>query len=75
MPEAWDGGPIAAVRDGEIIEIDIDARTIHAEIYDEKITERMKTVKRPDHPAKGILAACHKMLESADKVCTWIFRD
>ena len=75
VPEAWEGGPIAAVRDGDIIEIDIDARTIHAELTDEEIAERMKTVKRPDHPAKGVLAAYRNMVESADKGCTWIFRN
>ena len=35
-PEAWDGGPIAAVRDGDMIEIDIDKHTIHLEVSDEE---------------------------------------
>lgn len=73
VPEAWEGGPIAAVKDGDIIEIDIDKRTIHAEISDEEIAERMKTVKRPDHPARGVLGAYRSMVESADKGCTWIY--
>ena len=33
-PEAWDGGPIAAVQDGDMIEIDIDNHTIHLEVKD-----------------------------------------
>lgn len=73
VPEAWEGGPIAAVRDGDMIEIDIDKRTIHAEISDEEIVERMKSVKRPDHPARGVLGAYRSMVESADKGCTWIY--
>lgn len=75
VPEAWDGGTIAAVQDGDMIEIDIDKRTIHLELSDEEIAERMKHVKRPEHPAKGVLAAYRNMVESADKGCTWIFRD
>lgn len=40
-PEAADGGPIAAVRDGDIIEIDIDQRRLHLEVDEETIKERL----------------------------------
>lgn len=50
-PEAWDGGPIAAVRDGDMIEIDIDKHTIHLEVSDEELAERLGHIKRPAHPA------------------------
>ena len=72
-PEAWDGGPIAAVRDGDMIEIDLDKRTIHLEVSDEEIARRLKEVKSPDHPAKGVLGAYRSMVEGVDKGCTWLY--
>lgn len=73
-PEAWDGGPIAAVRNGDMIEIDIDRRTIHLEVSDEEIARRLREVKRPDHPAKGVLAAYRAMVEGVNKGCTWMYQ-
>lgn len=72
-PEAWDGGPIAAVRDGDMIEIDIDRRTIHLEVSDEELAARLKTVVRPDHGARGMLAAYRKAVEGVEHGCTWLY--
>jgi len=72
-PEAWDGGPIAAVRDGDMIEIDIDKRSIHLEVSDEEIAERLKTVKRPDHPAEGFLNTYRKVVGPVSEGCTWMY--
>ena len=52
-PEAWDGGPIAAVRDGDMIEIDIDRHTIHLEVSDEEIAERLRIVLRSNFPVRA----------------------
>ena len=41
-PEACAGGPIAALRDGDQITIDIPHRKIEVNLSDEKITERLK---------------------------------
>lgn len=73
VPEAWDGGPIAAVRDGDMIEIDIDARTIHLEVSDEELAARLKTVVRPDHPARGVLAAYRQGVKCVNHGCTWLY--
>ena len=73
-PEAWEGGPIAALRDGDMIHIDIDAKTIRADLSDEEIAERLKTVKRPDHPAKGILAAYRETVSSSRDGAVWLYR-
>ena len=72
-PEAWDGGPIAAVRNGDMIEIDIDKHTINLEVSDEEIARRMKTVQRPDHPAHGVLKAYRKAVESVNQGCAWLY--
>ena len=72
-PEAWDGGPIAAVRNGDIIDIDIDAHTINLEVSDEEIAERLKTVKRPEHPAHGMLGAYRAAVKSVNDGCAWLY--
>lgn len=40
-PEAADRGPIAAVRDGDLIEIDIEGRSLHLEVSEDMIKERL----------------------------------
>ena len=72
-PEAWDGGPIAAVRNGDMIEIDIDRRTVHLEVSDEEIARRLTEVRPPEHPAHGVLGAYRSMVESVDRGCTWLY--
>jgi len=40
-PEAAARGPIAALQDGDIIEIDLDARTLNVQLSDEEIAARL----------------------------------
>jgi dihydroxy-acid dehydratase len=40
-PEAAGGGPIAALRAGDIIDIDLDARILHVRLSDEEIRSRI----------------------------------
>ena len=42
-PEAYEKGPIAALRDGDIIDIDIPARTLNVRLSDAEISERLRT--------------------------------
>jgi len=68
VPEAMDGGPIAVLRDGDIIDIDIPARRVKVELTDEEITQRLKSWKRPEPKVtKGYLAHFAKYATSADK--------
>ena len=46
-PEAFVGGPIAAVREGDIIHFDIPNRKLTVEISDEEIAARLKGFKPP----------------------------
>jgi len=41
-PEAWDGGPIAYVQDGDMIEINIPESKLHLHITDEELNKRKK---------------------------------
>ncbi|SPE25489.1 Dihydroxy-acid dehydratase [Candidatus Sulfotelmatomonas gaucii] len=46
-PEAFVGGPIAAVREGDIIAFDIPKRTLNVEISDAEMAARLKDFKPP----------------------------
>jgi dihydroxy-acid dehydratase len=46
-PEAFVGGPIAAVREGDIIAFDIAKRTLNVEISDAEMAARLKDFKAP----------------------------
>jgi dihydroxy-acid dehydratase len=46
-PEAFVGGPIAAVREGDIIHFDIPNRTLNVELSKEEIAERLKNFTPP----------------------------
>ncbi|MDW4498936.1 L-arabinonate dehydratase [Sulfitobacter sp. D35] len=48
-PEAAAGGPLAVVRDGDTIEIDVPNRKLHLDVSDEEIAERMKSWAPPEH--------------------------
>jgi dihydroxy-acid dehydratase len=41
-PEAYVGGPLAFVRDGDLIELDVPGRTLHLHVNDEELTRRQK---------------------------------
>lgn len=65
-PEAMEGGPIAIVRDGDIISIDIPKRKIDILVNDKEIEKRFKTWK-PSKPkiTKGWLARYSVLVTSA----------
>jgi dihydroxy-acid dehydratase len=65
-PEAMEGGPIAAVREGDIVNIDIPNGKLNIEVSDEVIKERMRAWKAPEPKiTKGYLARYAKMVSSA----------
>ncbi len=68
VPEAMDGGTIAVIKDGDIVEIDIPSRTINVELTDEEIQSRLSSWRRPEPKVtKGYLALFAKYATSADK--------
>ncbi len=65
-PESYEGGPIAIVRDGELIEIDIKNRIINLLIPDKEIEERLKNWKKPqNNELSGYLKLYRKLVSSA----------
>ncbi|TFZ06238.1 dihydroxy-acid dehydratase [Ramlibacter henchirensis] len=49
-PEAAAGGPLAVVRNGDIIELDVPNRRIHLHISDEELQARLKAWTQPAPP-------------------------
>lgn len=53
-PEAAAGGPLAVVRDGDMIEMDVPNRRLHLDISDAELAERLAGWQPlPDQPASG----------------------
>lgn len=66
-PEAAAGGNIGKVTDGDIIEIDIPARTINVRLSDEELAARPMTPVTRDRRVSKALRAYARMVSSADK--------
>ncbi len=66
-PEAAENGPIAVVRDGDMIMIDIPNRKLEFTVSDEEIRRRLKEVVKPQRNVKGWLSRYMKMASSADE--------
>ena len=67
-PEAYAGGPIALVEEGDIIDIDIDKGTMNLEVSDEELEKRRANWTKPEPKyATGVLARYAKLVSSADK--------
>ncbi|MEJ6573985.1 MAG: dihydroxy-acid dehydratase [Actinomycetes bacterium] len=67
-PEAVDGGPIAFIKDGDLIRIDTIARTLDLLVDEAELKERRKTFKPIPHKYKrGVLAKYSKVVGSASK--------
>jgi dihydroxy-acid dehydratase len=65
-PEAMEGGTLAAVTEGDIIKIDIPAKSIELMVDKETITRRLKSWKPPEPKIKkGYLARYAKQVTSA----------
>jgi dihydroxy-acid dehydratase len=67
-PEAALGGPIAAIRDGDIIRFDVTTRTLEVELTPQQIADRMKAWKpQPPRYATGVFAKYAALVSSASE--------
>lgn len=67
-PEAMEGGPMAILQDGDIIEIDIPNRRLNVKITDEEMKKRMDAFRRPPLKVKrGYLVRYAKNVTSANR--------
>jgi dihydroxy-acid dehydratase len=69
-PEAFDGGAIAVVQDGDVIAIDAVNNTINLEIEEGELKRRLKQWVRPELKVKrGVLFKYIQHVSSASKGC------
>ena len=67
-PEAAAKGPIAALREGDMIEIDIPQKTLNVQLSDEEIRQRFDALPEFEPKVKtGYLARYTQMVSSADR--------
>ena len=67
-PEAMEGGPLAIVKNGDIIRIDIPGRKLNVALTDQEIKQRLQTWKKPAPKInKGYLARYARFVSSADE--------
>ncbi len=65
-PEAATGGPIAAIRDGDAITIDVPARRLSVELTDAEIRERLQAWAPPTPRfTTGVMAKYARLVSSA----------
>ena len=67
-PEAAVGGPIAALRDGDVITFDIAKRRLDVDLSDAEIASRLKSWKAPaPHYKAGVMAKYAQLVSSASR--------
>jgi dihydroxy-acid dehydratase len=65
-PEAARGGPIAAIREGDEVTVDIDSRSLSVALSDEEIAERVAAYESPPSPfGAGVMAKYAATVSSA----------
>ncbi len=65
-PEAARGGPIAAIRDGDRITLDVEARRLDVEVSEEELESRLAAYRPPERPDPGpALSKYAKLVSSA----------
>ena len=65
-PEAASGGPVAAVRDGDVVVFDVGRRELHVELSDDEIRKRLASWKQPEARYRtGVMAKYARQVSSA----------
>jgi dihydroxy-acid dehydratase len=65
-PEAVDGGPIAALRDGDVVTFDLEACTVNVDLGDDEIAARIAEWKAPHKELpSGVLSKYARLVSSA----------
>jgi dihydroxy-acid dehydratase len=73
-PESHLGGPLALVRDGDFIELDVERRTIHLDISEDELAKRRAAWREPPAPyERGYGAMYAKHVTQAHEGCDFDF--
>jgi dihydroxy-acid dehydratase len=67
-PEAYRGGPIAALRDGDLVTLDVEARELRVDLSDDEIEARLAAwTPPPPRYTRGVLAKYAALVSSASE--------
>jgi L-arabonate dehydrase len=66
-PEAAAGGPLALVKTGDVIELDVPARKLHLDVSDEELARRRAAWVPPEAPRRGYYKLYVEHVQQADK--------
>lgn len=69
-PEAYEGGNLALIQNGDMVHIDIEARTLNVDVSEEEFARRKQDWKRVNKPATGWLQLYRKQCTSAHRGAT-----
>ena len=73
-PESFVGGPLALVREGDLIELDVEARKLELKVSDAELARRRTEWKQaPPHYKRGYGALFAQHVTQADKGCDFDF--
>jgi L-arabonate dehydrase len=72
-PEASAGGPLALVRDGDIITLDSAKRRIDVAVDEAELAKRRTAWKPPAKPARGYARLYVERVTQADRGCDFDF--
>ena len=73
-PESFVGGPLALVRDGDMIELDVEQRRLHLHVDDAELARRRQLWKQPEPLySRGYGALYAQHVNQADKGCDFDF--
>jgi dihydroxy-acid dehydratase len=73
-PEAFVGGPLALVQDGDLIELDIFGRTLNLKVSEAELAKRRAAWKAPEpHYPRGYGWMFTQHIQQADKGCDFDF--
>jgi dihydroxy-acid dehydratase len=73
-PESWVGGPLALVKDGDVIELDVPARRLQVHVDDAEMAQRKKAWRAPGRRfERGYGALFSQHIRQANEGCDFDF--
>lgn len=74
-PEAYEGGNLALIKDGDMVYIDVEARMLTVDVTEAEFADRRKRFEPVHKPAKGWLNLYRKNCTSAHRGATVFWED
>jgi dihydroxy-acid dehydratase len=72
-PEAAAGGPLALIRDGDVVKLDVKNRRLDMKVEDAELSKRRAQWKPPQKPARGYARLYSERVTQAEKGCDFDF--